>query len=363
MAKPLFLLAVIALCSVSQMAVEACTGIKLVSKDSAMIYGRTVEFGRNLDLSLMVVPRGYAFTGTTPSGKGLAYTSKYAALGMSQGSALLDGINESGLSVAAFAFPEYARYAEVDALTQPLALSPLEFPHWLLTQFSTIEEVRAALAEILIAPTLSAQWGATPPAFHYMVTDRIGSCLIIEPVEGKLALYENKLGILTSAPPFHWHMNSLRQFIQSRLENAKPLSLNALDFLAFKPETRWNGLPGDFTASSRFIRAALLASQTLPAKNAEDSVYLAFHLLNQFDMPKGALQIEKQESADANHTLMTSVKDPQALKYYFKTYEDPSIRVIDLNQFDLNEAEIKYLRISETNQPERAVDISLEFES
>jgi choloylglycine hydrolase len=44
-----------------------------------------------------------------------------------------------------------------------------------------------------------------------------------------------------------------------------------------------------------------------------------------------------------------------ALRYYFKTHEDQSIRVVDLSSFDLN---AKTIKILSTKGSEKIVDIS-----
>ena len=61
---------------------RACTGLMLTNKDGSTVSGRTVEFGIKIDASVAMVPRGYAFTGDTPSGGGLKYTAKHAAVGV-----------------------------------------------------------------------------------------------------------------------------------------------------------------------------------------------------------------------------------------------------------------------------------------
>src|SRR5262249_55519702 len=48
---------------------QACTGIRLVAKDGTVVYARTLEFGIDLQSEVLMVPRGYARTGTTPDGK------------------------------------------------------------------------------------------------------------------------------------------------------------------------------------------------------------------------------------------------------------------------------------------------------
>ncbi len=135
--------------------VEACTGIKLVAQDGTIVHGRTLEFGKPLNTSIAFIPRNYDFIGTHPMGPGLKFKSKYAVVGAIAFDeiSVLDGINEKGLSVGTFYFPGFASYADITAENQPRALSPTEFPNWVITQFATVDEVKAALSSVVIAPT------------------------------------------------------------------------------------------------------------------------------------------------------------------------------------------------------------------
>ena len=59
--------------------------------------------------------------------------------------AISDGMNEKGLAVAAFYFPTFAKYPEITNDNLSKALSAVDFPNWILTQFATVEEVRSAI--------------------------------------------------------------------------------------------------------------------------------------------------------------------------------------------------------------------------
>jgi choloylglycine hydrolase len=156
------LAAVIAVALAAQNAL-ACTGIMLTNTDGSFVHGRTVEFGAAIDSSIAVVPRGHAFVGKTPRGNGLKYTAKYAAVGAVAFTdiKLLDGLNEEGLAVGAFYFPGFATYTAVTEENQTKGLSPGDFPNWLLTQFSSVGEVRKAIerGEAIITPTVIDNWG------------------------------------------------------------------------------------------------------------------------------------------------------------------------------------------------------------
>ncbi len=337
--------------------IEACTGIKLIADDGSTVHGRTLEFGIPIDLSIAVVPRGYSFISTTPNGPGLRYKSKYAALGSIAFSrlAILDGMNEKGLSVGTFYFPGFAGYSQITRDTQLRALSPVEFPNWILTQFATVDELKEALQDVVIAPTVSEEWGPTPPPFHYIVFDKEGRCLVIEPLGGFLATYDNELGVLTNSPTFDWHLINLRNYIHLSPYNATPVSINGLTFKQLGSGSGMVGLPGDFTPPSRFIRAAIFSAAATPSPNAHDSIFQIFHILNQFDIPVGTAIEKIDDTTHSSQTLVTCARDPQSLKYYFKTYDNQNIKMVDLTDFDYNVSDVKLLPITGRGQ---AQDIS-----
>lgn len=323
--------------------VNACTGVRMTAKDGSSINGRTVEFGTNIDIYACIVPRNLAFTGTTPKGKGLSYKSKYAVIGMYcfTEKVVMDGINEKGLSCGTFYFPGYASYAKIDKSNQSKALSPVEFSHWILTQFATLDEVKNALDSVVIAPTVSKDWGPTPPPFHYIVYDKQGRSLVIEPLEGSLVSYENKIGAFTNSPTFDWHMTHLRNFINLTPFNVKPISLRGVDLAPFGQGSGMVGLPGDFTPPSRFVKAAIFSSTAVPSETNEELVGETFHILNQFNVPFGLARGQEDGKTTIDYTQFTAVKDPNSLRYYFKSYNDQNIKWIAFEDFDLNGKSIK----------------------
>lgn len=322
---------------------NACTGIKLTAKDGAVVHGRTLEFGMKVNSSVAVIPRNIEFIGTTPNGQGLKYKSKYGAVGSIafDNPAIMDGLNEKGLSVGTFYFPGFAGYADINKENQSKALSPIEFPHWILTQFATIDEVKNNLSNVVIAPTVNKEWGSNPPPFHYIVYEKSGKALVIEPREGKLLAYDNPLGTFTNSPGFDWHMENLRNYINLTTINVKPLKVEGLTFSSFGQGSGMVGLPGDFTPPSRFVRAAIFSITAIPSANSNEGIGQVFHILNQFDIPVGVAREVENGIIHSDYTQVTCAHDPQALKYYFKTYDDQTIKFVDLNAFDLNANSIK----------------------
>ena len=321
----------------------ACTGIQLKAKDGSIVHGRTLEFGIKILFSSGVVPRNHSFFGTSPLGKGLEYESKYGAVGaiLFNEPAIADGMNEKGLCVGTFYFPGFAQYVEITPENRARALSPTEFPNWIVTQFENVEEIKEAIDSVVIAQVQLKAWGNMAPPFHYIVYDQSGGCIVIEPIGGKLVITDNPFGVMTNSPAFDWHMTNLRNYINLRVQNVLPLTIEGVTLAPFGQGSGMVGLPGDFTPPSLFVRAAIFSYTLIPPKNAFDGILQTFHVLNQFDIPKGIAREVDGKTIHADYTMVTCARDPQSLKYYFKTYEDQTIRMIDLNAFDLDETKIK----------------------
>jgi len=327
--------------------VLACTGLMLTAKSGTVINGRTVEFGVPLDLGALFVPQGYNFKGTLPDGsEGMAYKTKYAAIGANAfgANAVIDGVNEAGLAVGAFYFPGYAGYTKPNASNQKMALSATQYPNWLLTQFASVDEVKKHYADAVIVPTEPKGWGLVPP-FHYVVYDKSGKSVVIEPIDGKLVIYDNPLGVITNSPTFDWHMTNLNNYVNLKTVGAAPVTIDGVKLQSFGGGSGMHGLPGDFTPPSRFVRAAVFSASAVPVATGQDAVLQTFHLLNQFDIPKGTVLEKQGKKVNAEYTLATTVKDPENAKYFFRTYDDQSIKVVDLNAYDKKSSDLVYIDV------------------
>ncbi len=193
------------LCAANRSA--ACTGIRLTAKDGAVVHARTLEFNADLDSNPIIVPRQFTLRGTTASGKpGLVWETKYAAVGMNaQGqTVIVDGVNERGLAGGIFYLPGYAKFETVTPADESRSLGSWELMTWILTNFETVEEVRVAIPEIKVANVAFEAWNFVPPV-HYIVHDASGNSLVIEYLDGKLHLYDNRMArrFLISLSAYH----------------------------------------------------------------------------------------------------------------------------------------------------------------
>ena len=150
--KALSLLAAVGMLSASLLSssAQACTGIFLPAADGTFVHARTMEFAVDIGSKIVMVPRGFARTGTTPDGSnGLGWTAKYASLGANALDLpiLVDGLNEAGLGVGLFYFPGFAGYMPYQAADAGKTIAPWELGSWLLDNFANVDEVRAAIGK------------------------------------------------------------------------------------------------------------------------------------------------------------------------------------------------------------------------
>lgn len=330
--------------------VQACTGIRLIAEDGTVVHARTLEFATDIQSELIMVPRGYARTGTTPDGKeGLKWTTKYASVGMNGVGLpiLFDGLNEKGLAAGMFYFPTSAGYMPYTAADAGKTIAQWEVASWVLENFASVDEVKANIANVVVPAVVFTGWGFAPEA-HYIVHDATGKSIVIEYVGGKLNVYDNPLGVVTNSPTFDWHMTNLRNFVNYSMTNAPPVQLGTIKLLPTGQGSGMAGLPGDFTPPSRFVRAVAFSQSVFPSKTGHDAVLQAFHILNQFDIPKGAAREQKDEHGNipADYTLWTSASDLKARQYFFRTHENSQIRMVDLMKMDIDGKNIVKMSIA-----------------
>ena len=319
----------------------ACTGISLVAKDGSKVVARTVEWAATpMQCGYVVAPRGHMHQSYTPTGdNGLKYKSVYGYVGIytEYEPFVVEGINEAGLSAGLFFFPQYGEYGPYTEANNDKTLCDMQFVSWVLSQFSSIDQVKDELAKIDLV-TLNHKIGAV----HWRIAEPNGRMVVLEVVAGVPHFYENTLGVLTNAPGFPWHMTNLNNYVN--LEPGSAPDNQIVKGITLKPLGHGSGmlgLPGDFTAPSRFVRATFFQT-TAPVWNTGfETVVQAFHILNNFDIPVGSQHVRADiPKGLPSATQFTAVTDQTAMKFYYRTAWNSNIRCIDLMDIDFHK--VKY---------------------
>lgn len=347
-------LGILALGVVGSSTAPACTGITIKPKDGSIIFARTLEFGMDLKSNILLVPKGKELVGTAPGDKaGLRWKTKYGIVGTNAFDlpVILDGINQQGLHVGLFYFPGFARYQEVKAEDSARALAPWELGTFLLGTCSDVKEAVAAAKIVRVGAVVQKDMGFVPPV-HYIVTDARGTSVVLEYVDGELKVHANPFGVMSNSPTFDWHMTNLSNYVTISDKNVEKIDLAGKTVKGLGQGSGMLGLPGDFTPPSRFVRAVAFSKSALPVEKAKDGVLQAFHILNQFDIPKGAARGLEHGKEVSDYTLWTSAADLKNLRYYFRTFDNSRIRLVDMQAVALDAKEIRTISMKGEEQIE-----------
>ena len=311
----------------------ACTGIILHAEDGGTVPARTMEFSFDIQSNIYAVPAGTELQTLVlnPDLEGFRFTAKYGFLGANglDMPIVFDGMNTEGLYFGAFYFAGTAVFGEATEENRGRAVSSDEMGNWILGQFKTVEEVRAALNDIEVVGTyVEAIDGFAP--FHYAVTDASGTSIVIEYTAAGLTIHDNTVNVITNNPTYDWHLTNLRNYVGLQAENQSTVALGDEIITPFGQGSGMLGLPGDMTSPTRFVRAAAFANSALPAASSSDAIFQAFHILNTFDIPKGAIRDSGEGGMLTDYTIWTSAADTRAGVYYYKTYLTQAVESINV---------------------------------
>jgi choloylglycine hydrolase len=329
-------------------AAEACTGICLTAGDGTVVPARTMEFGVNLQSNIIVVPRGYTYVGETTSGvPGMTWKTKYGYVGANAMGApiIADGLNEKGLYAGLFYLPDVAEYQNDTKADARHALASHQLAAYILGNFATVAEVRKALPHLVVTKAKFKPWHFMLP-LHVRVYDASGKGIVIEYTKGKLHIYDNWAGVLTNSPAFPWHLTNLRNYVNLMNRNVKPVTLNGHTLTPIGEGSGLLGIPGDYTPPARFVRAVALTQGAHPGADARATVEQAFHVLNAFDIPVGAIRSTEFGKPYDDYTIWTTAVDTRHLKFYFHTHENRNPKVVDLKKFNLDAKKIVTIPMS-----------------
>jgi choloylglycine hydrolase len=333
---------------------RACTGITIKPMDGSIIFARTLEFAVDIKSNIIVVPRSKEHIGTAPGDKpGLHWKSKYGIVGANAFDlpVTVDGLNEKGLHVGLFYFPGFAKYQEITSQNIGMAVAPWELGVFLLGACSDVNEAVAAAKYVRVGEAVQKDMGIVP-GVHYILTDSGRESVVLEYGGGELKIHQYPFGVITNSPTFDWHMTNLSNYVNMTVSNVPKIDVGGKEIKALGQGSGMLGIPGDFTPPSRFVRAVAFSKSALPVETARDGVLQAFHILNQFDIPKGAARGLEHGLEVADYTLWTSASDLKNVRYYCRTYENSRIRMIDLKCLDFDAKQIKMISIKGEEQIE-----------
>ena len=299
-------------------------------------------FGRNLDLeysykeTVTITPRNYVFhfrkMGTIKS--------HFAMIGMAyiaDGYPLYyDATNEKGLSVAGLNFPENADYKGYCSGKDNV--TPFELIPWILSQCATVTDAETLLARInLLNENFSNALPLSP--LHWIISDRERS-ITLESVKSGIKIYENPVGVLTNNPPFDYHLFNLNNYMHLTKSDPQNTFSGESQDLSLKTYSRGMGalgLPGDASSMSRFVKATFVKMNSLSGDSEAESVSQFFHILKSVAMQRGCVLLE---NGLYEITIYSSCCNTDRGIYYYTTYDNSQIHVVDMHKENLQGCEL-----------------------
>jgi len=263
-------------------------------------FGRTLDLDCRYSESVTVTPRRFPLTFSD----GTVLREHYAMIGMAtvaEGFPLYyEAMNEHGLCMAGLRFAENAVYSPT---TEGDRAASYELILRVLAVCTDLQEARTLLSRLTVTDrAFSARWQPTP--LHWLVADRSGA-LTAEPLAEGLRVSDNPTRVLTNAPRFEWQTDNWARFAsRARAGNGA------------------QGLPGDWSSPSRFVRAAFGARHALPAETDAARVAALFRLLGTVAIPHGCVL-----TADGrpHATVYTCCYDTAGEVYHYTTAADARV--------------------------------------
>lgn len=244
-----------------------------------------------------------------------------------------DGVNEKGLCIAALNFPGFAFYHPVKE--GRLNLAPFEVIPRILGACKNVEEARLTLAEANICDVNFSEKVKNTP-LHFMISDGTRS-LVVESVEEGLKLYDNPTGTLTNSPPFPMQLFKLNDYMALTREPPENKFSDGLKLMRYSRGMGAMGLPGDFSSSSRFIRAVFIRENSVCSSDAREALMQAFHILAGAEQQRGCVHLGEGKY---ELTAYSACCDAAQGVYYYKTYFSTSVCAVDMRRENLDSGEI-----------------------
>lgn len=302
-----------------------CTAISYAPHDH--YFGRNLDLERSYGQCITITPRNYPFN--FRSGPVLAH--HHAMIGaavVTDGFPLyFEATNETGLSIAALNYPNSAHYFPFNERQTNIA--PFELIPWLLGQCQSVQDAQKILDNTNL---WNESFSSTIPnsPLHWLLSDRERSIVIESDLDG-LHIYDDPVGVLTNNPPFSYHMYNLSNFMQ--LTPQPPTNKQPLQLEPYSLGLGSYGLPGDMSSGSRFIKAAFTKLHSKCDASEESAVNQFFHILGSVYQQRGLTQLPE---GSFEFTQYSSCCNTAKGIFYYKTYDNQTIRAIDMHRENLN---------------------------
>lgn len=300
-----------------------CTAITYRGKDT--FFGRNLDYIKSFGEKIIITPRHFVLTFRYQK----EIKKHYAIIGVGiiedNYPLYYDAMNECGLAVAALQFVNNAFYRKIDHSKDNIA--SFELILWILSQCQNIKEAKALLKKINVCHD-NFKDNIPTSELHWMITDNKES-IVLETTEEGTFIMQNKMDVLTNNPPFQEQVAMVKKY----------QFLSPYNKISFPKHQKTNGtgaigLPGDYTSTSRFIRAKFVKDHLQKLNNhIINEVLSFFDILHEVKQPYGC---SHDDERNIMFTIYTICYNLNKGVIYYMIHNNYQIMAINLYQENLD---------------------------
>lgn len=304
-----------------------CTAVRFTDDAGHLFWGRNYDWNVTYGEHPVVMPKGFKIERHF----GEDYPAAHAAIGMAveyHGYPLFFNCgNDAGLAVGGLNFAGYAQF-EPKAVAGKENVAAYEMPVWVVANFASVDEVEKALENVAI---VDAPIGPDMPVamLHWHIADAVRS-IVVEYRSDGMHVYDDPVDVLTNQPPFDWHLENLRNYLCCNGSWPGDITWREATLSPFGTGSTMRGIPGDFYATSRFVKAAFVNAFHPQQKSEHDNVMRMIHTLGSVAFADGCAQMA---DGTFEKTLFSDCFSANSGTYYFNTCDDPALRSACLNDY------------------------------
>ena len=303
------------------------------------LFGRTLDLEYSLNEEIVLTPRRYNFEFLHAP----RTTEHYAMIGTAHVSGntplYYDGINEAGVGVAALNFPGCATYHKKRENGHNIA--SYELIPWILSQCESVDSAEKMLRDTTITDeSFSIALPSTP--LHWMIADR-HRAITVESTENGTQIYRNEVGVMTNSPSFPYHMTKLTEYMRLDVKKPENSICPRVDLSAYSRGLGAIGLPGDWSSSSRFVRAVFALNHTESMSSTEEKISRFFHIMDTVAVPDGCVKTDEGRNV---RTVYSSCADLSEGRYYYSTYGCRRITEVGIRDLSLEDNRLVRIKMN-----------------
>lgn len=246
-----------------------------------------------------------------------------------------DAANEKGLGMAGLAYAGNAYYQE--EIPGKDNVTSFEIIPWILGQAQNIDEAKNLLKNANVVNISFTKNMPTSP-LHWLLADKSGKSIVVEPDKDGLHIYDNPAGVLTNNPTFPKQLFNLNNYQEVSPSVHKNTLAPGLKLDNYSRALASHNLPGGMDSSSRFVRATF-AKFHAPANSTteEETVNNYFHILHAVEQPKG---LDEVAPNSYEYTIYTDCANLEDGLFYYTTYDNKQINQVNMNKENLDSSNL-----------------------